>query len=364
MKKIISAVLAVMMLLSYITALAAETDRAILLCYNGEGKLVYSALMKKGEYTSIPPEYESAEKKVYDVDGEKFMTIEEYDAVSGATATAAPEATEEPAQTAAPTATPKATATPKPAAASTADTPYEKAADGVYAPALVTNIVQSANTDDEEVYTLTVYYQGHEVTVDIEEDLAISTAPAEYAEIKGQTAGALKKGDVICMTANIAGTRIKELDFITRPVREDIVTNNTNYGADFEDLFAANGKVAGKWNYQKYGSGVTNDKYSFAYGLVADVNANTLTLLNKSGVTDDALEIDLAGNAYVYSCDVSAKDYDFELGGIYDIETTIPSSELREDKVELDDSYSYNYALVRLVEGTATDIVLFNNYNY
>lgn len=362
-KKIISIILAALMLLSMTTVFAeTKTSRAILLCYDDAGKLVYSTLMKIGEYVSIPSEYESAAKKVYDIGSEKFMTIEEYDAISGATETAAPEATASPEATAAPTATPKATAAPKPSSTTDTNSPYEKAAYGINAPALVTEVAMSVNSNNEDVYAVTVLYHGEEMTIPVNADLKISTAPAAYADVAGQTAGSLEAGDVVCMTANLAGDKIKRVDLLFRPTAEDIATGDTDYGTNFERLFTTGGTVAGQWAYQKYGSSISRDKYSYAFGIVAEKNGGTITLINKSENPDDALYIDVNDNAYVYACDVSGKEYSFEIGNKGDIQT-LPSKVMNGDTVVLSEDYVYNYALVRMVEGEATDIVVFNNYN-
>lgn len=328
-------------------------DRAVLMCYD-DGRLVYSSLLKSenGAFnTDIPDEYNDTDKKIYYVGSN---TIADFDDAEKAT----------PEETAEPSVSPSPEASAKPTAAPEANkTPYEKAADGVFASALVTDVARSINGDGEEITSLTVYYQGNEVVLPVEDDVKISTAPKAHADLRGQTAESLKKGDVICTSANIAGTRIKTLDLIMRPTKEDIVTSNSDYGDNFEDLFVSGSLVANKWQYEKYGSKLSDAKYSYAFGIVGTANDRVLTLLNNSGGRYRAMEIDLDENTYVYSCDTSGKDYDFYLGGIYDIETTLPSSLLR-DRIALDDSYSYNYALVRMVEGTTTDIVTFNNYNY
>ena len=369
-KKLLSFILAAVMALP-LTVFAEsaaikdmDNDRAVLMCYDG-GKLVYSSLLKSenGAFdVEIPDEYKNTYKKLYYVGTDTFADFDDAEKVT-------PEETAEPAVSPSPEPTPSASPEPspspasKPTAAPKAETPYEKAADGVFASALVTNVARSINSDDEEITSLTVYYQGNEVVMPVEDDVKISTAPKAHADLAGQTAASLKKGDVICTSANIAGTRIKTLDLIMRPTKEDIVTSNSDYGDNFEDLFVSGALVANKWQYEKYGSKLSDAKYSYAFGIVGTANDRVLTLLNNSGGRYRAMEIDLDKNTYVYSCDTSSKDYDFYLGGIYDIETTLPSSLLR-DRITLDDSYSYNYALVRMVEGTATDIVTFNNYNY
>lgn len=359
-KKILSLVLAAAMLASF-TAVFAEnkTDRAIIMCYDG-GKLVYAKLVKSDNIIidagEVSSQYENT--KIYYIDEQRFEDFN---------SSAAPAPTEVPVQTAAPEATTKPvnTAAPKPTAAPTANTPYEKEVDAIYALALVTDVAAGINANGEEVTSLKLLYRGKESGADIAQDITISSAPDEYSYLAGAPAGSLKKGDVICMSANIAGTKIKTIDLLLRPVSEDIVTGSADYGVNFEKLFTTGGTVANQWQYLKYGASVSKgSRYQYAFGVVASSNKNSITLLNKSTHMNDALEIDVNPEAYVYTCDTSGKEYEFELGGVYDIAGTIPASLLREDEIILDDTYSYNYAFVRVVDGTATDIVLFNNYNY
>ena len=339
-------------------------NRAVLMCYES-GKLVYSTLLKSenGAFiTEIPDEYADTDKKVYYINTAEFADFDEVETV-----TPEPEATPEVTPT--PTATPEATPTPagtaKPASTpEPEDSPYKKAVDAIYAPALVTEVMRSTNADGAENTTLIVYYQGNEVSVPIEDKITISSASTSCEYMKGQTAASLEAGDVIYMLANVAGTKIKTLELIMRPTAEDIATGDGDYGTNFETLFTTGNGVAGKWQYEKYGQRMSNAKYSYAFGIIAAKSSGTLTLINKSKNPDDALDIDLDPDAYVYSCNVNGKNYAFDLGGIHDIETSLPTSVLKGDEVELDDSYSYNYALVRMVNGTATDIIVFNNYNY
>ena len=340
--------------------------RAVLMCYDG-GKLVYSTLLKSENdafIVEIPDEYKDTYKKVYYIDTEIFENLDDVEtAASDTEVTATPEATATPKPKVTPrpetAAQPEATA--KPAATVDPDSPYKKAVDAIYAPALVTDVMRSSDADGAENTTLTVYYQGKEVVVPISDEITISSAPTYCADMKGQTAASLEAGDVIYMAANNAGTKIKTLDLIMRPTYEDIVTSDEDYGSDFESVFTAGSKVAGKWTYENFGQRLSRSKYSYAFGIVAKKTSTTLTLINKRRRT---LYIDLHPDAYVYSCDVSGKNYVFDMGGIYDIETSLPSSALNKSDFELDDTNSYNYALVRLVDGTATDIVVFNNYNY
>jgi hypothetical protein len=65
----------------------------------------------------------------------------------------------------------------------------------------------------------------------------------------------------------------------------------------------------------------------------------------------------------VYTCDVSNKN-EVEIASVGDITSTIPKSTFDKDNtIDFTNDYSYNYALVRVVDGTATDIVVYENYN-
>ena len=372
-KKLLSLLLAAVMTLpmtAFAESMAIEdkgNERAILLCYSG-GKLVYSTLLKSenGAFIAeIPDEYADTDKKVYYINTAEFADFDEVETVASdteVTGTTEPAVTPEPSSTPTPEVTPIPETTAKPTAApSDTDSPYKKAVDSIYAPALVKDVMRSTNADGAANTSLTVYYQGKEVVVPVEDEITISSAPSICADMKGQTAASLEAGDVIYMAANPSGTKIKTLDLIMRPTYEDIVTSDEDYGSDFETVFTTGNKVAGKWQYENFGDRLSKAKYSYAFGIVAKKTSDTLTLMNKRR---RSLYIDLHPNAYVYSCDVSGKDYVFDNGGIYDIETSIPASAFNRDGFALDDSYSYNYALVRLVDGTATDIVVFNNYNY
>ena len=335
-KKIIALVLAASAVMG--SAAFAQTfklestagTKAIVMCYDENGKLVYSKLCKAENDSfeaDIPSEYDGMRKRVYYVDA-------------------------------------KPTATPKPTSKPSEYPPiYEKAVDAIYAPALVKDVETRTNSNDEDMYAVTLFYHGKEMTIGIEEDLTISTAPEEYSSMKGKTMDSLQRGDVICLTANVAGDTIRTVDFIFRPTEEDIATGDTDYGTNFEKLFAANNKVANQWTVMKYGEKPSSDRYQYAFGIIGKKDGNVLTLINKDGDEDNAIEVDMQSDTMVYTCAVDGKEYEVEIGDTSSIETTIPKSMFDRGPVELNDDYSYNYALVRMVDGIATDIILYNNYN-
>ncbi len=336
----------------------AET-RAILVCYDNDGTLIYSKLLKSEDGTfDVPAEYVDTTMKIYFVSSKELKDVEVNDKTD-AEPTTAP--TAEP--TTEPTAAPTAAPTVKPTSTPLSSTPYEKEVDSIYAPALVEEVETAVDANGDDVYAVTLFYCGKEMKIGIDEDLTISTAPEEYSYMAGKDMSSLEKGDVICLTANIAGDTIRNVDFIFRPTEEDIATGETNYGTDFEKLFSQSGQVAGKWSVLRYGAKASSDRYQYAFGIIGSVNGSSLTLINKSGDTNKTIDIDVSPRAYVYTCDVSGKEYEVEIGDTSDITATIPKSVLSNDTIELTDIYSYNYALVRVVDGTATEVILYNNYN-
>lgn len=334
---------------------SGEGSRVILSCYDETGKLVYNNIYPKNESGSfemnIPQEYKDLTKRVYFVETKEFSDVIIQDVPDS---TPAPTATPSPSETAKPE--PTKTPSSKPSI-------YEKETDAIYAPALVKDVETQTNSDGEDIYAVTVFYQGREMTIGIEEDLTISTAPQEYEFMEGKRMDSLQRGDVMCMTANIAGDTIRTVDFVFRPTAEDIATGDEDFGESFEKLFSANGSVAGKWSVMEYGASSSSDRYEYAFGIVGKKDNNTLTLINKSGDEDTALEIDIQNDTIVYVCNVDGKEYDVELADTSGIETTIPNNAFNNGPVDLNDDYSYNYALVRLVDKTATEVILYNNYN-
>ncbi len=344
---------------------AHGSQRAVIMCYDN-GALVYSALCRAEDDSfraEIPEKYKDAKKKMYIADTREFVDI------NAPEETQSPEVSPEPSESPAPTTAPSATEEPystvKPSAAPQNAYPsvYEKALDAIFAPGIVKETEIRVNGDNEEVFAVTLLYQGRETTIEIEDDLKISGAPEAYSFMNGMDASALEEGDVICVTSNIAGDRIKTLDFVFRPTDEDIVTGSGDFGVNFEKLIGENASnSSGGWTVMKYGEKPSSGRYQYAFGVIAKKNENMLTLVNKEADTDKALEIDISKDTIVYSCDVSNKN-EVEEGSVGDIFSTVSKRMFDDNKIEWEEDTSYNYALVRVVDGAATDIVLYNNYN-
>lgn len=355
MKKIISLALALTAAAGCIAfAAPVQTEpKTVLMCYDNNGALVYSKMYKAGEeiLSDLPEQYKDTKKKVYLTDTNEIKDFNE-----------TPSETAQP--TGAPTAKPSQT--PKPTKAPQSGTPsiYEKEADTLAAPAVVKNVEVRTNSNNEDVYGLTLLYLGSEITIEVAADTAFDTAPEEYAHMKGKTMGSLEEGDVVVLTSNIAGTRITGAHFIYRPQSEDIATSDNDFGTSFEKLISENGNsVAGKWQVMGYGKTPSKDRYQYAFGIVGKKSGSTLTLINKSGDEDLGIEIDIEKDTIVYLCDTAAKN-EVRIGDTAEITTTIsPSAWDKTGSITLNDDYSYNYALVRVINGTATEIVVYENYN-
>ena len=360
-----------------------QTDEniAVVSCYDENGKLCYSNMYKSedGNFSAdIPKEYKGMKTKVYFVNSKEIKEISVSDDVQPTatpsvtpTPTETPSATEKPSAT--PTAKPSATERPsattvpttKPSTKPSTDTPsiYEKVTDAIYAPAVVKE-VETTTKDGEDMYAVTLLAQGKEIKTLIENDVTFETSSEAYSFMKGKDAGNLEEGDVISLTSNVAGTRINHMYFIYRPQDEDIITGSQDFGTDFEKLITENGSsVANQWKLMKYGEKASSDRYQYAFGLIGKVGSNSLTLINKSGSTDNVIEVDTKKDTIVYTCDVSNKN-EVEIASVGDITSTIPKSTFDKDNtIDFTNDYSYNYALVRVVDGTATDIVVYENYN-
>ena len=336
-----------------------QTDEniAVVSCYDENGKLCYSNMYKSenGNFSAdIPKEYKGMKTKVYFVNSKEIKEVSVSDDVQP---TVTPSVTEKPSATTVPTT--------KPSTKPSTDTPsiYEKVTDAIYAPAVVKE-VETTTKDGEDMYAVTLLAQGKEIKTLIENDVTFETSSEAYSFMKGKDAGNLEEGDVISLTSNVAGTRINHMYFIYRPQDEDIITGSQDFGTDFEKLITENGSsVANQWKLMKYGEKASSDRYQYAFGLIGKVGSNSLTLINKSGSTDNVIEVDTKKDTIVYTCDVSNKNK-VEIASVGDITSTIPKSTFDKDNtIDFTNDYSYNYALVRVVDGTATDIVVYENYN-
>ena len=226
------------------------------------------------------------------------------------------------------TPTPRPTRTPRPAV-------YEKALDAVHAPAIVKS-VESVFVNDESCYSVSMLYQGNEVTVNVGESIEIVSAPAKDSYMVGKTADALNEGDVIHFLCNMQG-QVTSIDLIYRPDFADYITDNT----DFTTLLG-------------------NDGYSqYKMGVVIRKNKASILVSDLTGTTTD-YEVDKG--AFIYSV-ADVRTDKTELYGLG--ATAVMTSAMHPNNLDDNDCIISMsaitepvYALIRQVRGVATEIVV------
>ena len=333
-------------------------EKVVLACYDTAGILKYANIYTSendGFKVTLPEEY--ARMRAFFMESGEICEVEISDEpLATAVPTAAPQVTAEP--TAEPTATPQATEAPN----NTYPEIYKSsvAAKGAFA---VVEKVSSAVKDGDDIYKIDVLFQGEEKTIDVDANLPITTASDYFSYMRDQSMASLKKGDVIYFAYNLSKTKIKTLDFIYRPLDEEIALSTVDYGEYFEKLISHNGYVASRaaWGVDGF-SAARNAEYKYAFGIITDKSGLTMTLYPKSGLADGMKEIDLDKNTIVYRCKMSEKNK-LEIihqGGIS--KTVIPKNAYDDDdNIVFTSDYTYNYALVRMVDGVATDIIVYEN---
>ena len=252
----------------------------------------------------------------------------------------------------------------------------------------------STRIDGENYTKLTIMEDGKSKTIEAEEDEAvIKVGPRGYAY-----ASDLEFGDVIVYDTDSKGY-IKEIRVIMTAATEDNAIGGVanflksnpaatpRFGANFEDLFSLkNDAVAGvsnvkyPWTVAKYGEDLEDSQFAFGVVKERSASSNTLTLYNQAGKEDDALVIKTNADTNVYVYDITGREEVLELGDAADIALAVSSLEkdsfVMDGKVRTkdiaqwfgtinagdEDEYELanviNYAMVKMFDGVAQDIVL------
>lgn len=333
-----------------------NTDKAVLSFYE-DGSLVYSAMAswQDGSYSfDVPEQYIDDNARICYVGGGIYDVIIETPSESAVPSeSAAPSETSEPSSTGKPEATAAPAKTPHPEV-------YPKAMDAIDAFAVVKGISQTV-IEGEDYYTAEMLYQGSEITANIRASVSIVSASDASSYLIGKDAGALQDGDVIHFTTDLQG-RIKSIEFIYRPDFTDYVHSGTECGDNFSLLISASGAVANHsgWTVAAYGGTADGDN-EYAFGVPVSARNGELILADKSGNT---MDIDLDSRAMVYTVvDTSRGDKSEFSGNGYNAVTTtyVPDDMYDEDGniISWEEVEDVTYALVRIIDGTATDVVVF-----
>lgn len=303
------------------------SESMVAVCYDSDGRLIYADRINALEnrfVLDLPENY--GKIRVYDVGVNTYdVTVKE-----------------------APAQTPEATLHPA----------YEREVDAVSAFAVVENVSYTVNENSEECCAIACLYQGQEITVTVAEDTKIKSAPDAFSNLEGETAVSLKTGDVIYFATNPSRTKVTGMYLIYRPT--DVFAEDSFY-----KCFSDSGKAGGLWSVVQYGAKAPSDRYSYAFGVVAQKYDNTLVLYSHSGLYDDAVEIDYTADTITYTCDMEGKPV-FEISKAAGIKKSkISKSGIDEDdNITYSDDYTYSLALVRLVDDTASDIVVYQNVEF
>lgn len=343
-----------------VTGNALQTDYndsdsgTAVLCFYENDMLVYSAMAKiENNVYSF-----DIDEKYYDYDMRiGYIGGEVYDAVisegSSPSESAVPTATSAPVQTE----TPSATASPAPTKTPYPDI-YPRSLDAINAP-MVVKSNDATLVDGEEYYDLTVLYQGAESVISVRGSAQIKSAPDSQQYLVGMNAGALQEGDVIHLTAYASGP-IKSIEFIYRPDATDYINSDYDGGDDFRELYSDSGKVAGSWSAMSYNS-VTATGDGYIFGVPVKATRGYMILANKDG---EIKEINMAEGTIVYTVNNASKKNKTEITGTGFSSVTstfVANDDFYETPVDWTDVEDITYALVRVIDGVATDIVVFTN---
>ena len=321
------------------------SESIIVTCFDENGTLAYAttATTADGQYTAVLPDTYSS-LKAFDINKE----IYEIDMKNVGTEAPAPTT----AITEAPLASPETTASPSPTR-KPLNPSYPNELEQKLAPGVVKR-VETAMYDGEDVYKLTMLLQGVEVTVKVENDVVIEKAPSAYSETAGMDALALKKGDVVYLRTDLSGKIVKGLELIYRP--SNILKGSSGFGE-----FFTGGSLAHK---AEFGKKFPSER-TYALGVVTDKNNNVLTLYPGDGSGENMMEIEYTDDTVTYIYDLASKDDPHIAASGAIPKSSIPKRAYDGDEnITFSDEYEYSFALVRLVERTAVDIVVYENAEY
>ena len=356
--------------------LDSETYGVILAGYDGNGSLVGSQYLTVENDECIGKEingaasYKMTRINDFESDFTELNVIKtSSDSKIAPAASEAPTTSEAPTVSAVPAATkaPSATNAPHypPYAATPPPPPYERSLDSYFTFAVVKN-VSSATGDNGPEYIVDVLREGREDELHVPTDAEVVASSDYYSYMTGADASSLQEGDIVYFERNNAGTEVTAMAFMYRPVNENIMTSTENYGADFERLFSAKGRVYGSPTNEPgtvihYGKALGRDRYQYAFGAVLEKGNGYFTLINRSGVTDNAIEIATTKDTIVYTCDMSARRDALNIENQAAIKKSgIPQSEYDDDgKITFSDDWDYAYAFARVVNGVATEVVIY-----
>lgn len=335
--------------------------------FDSEGNLKYANLFEaKDNKAVIPASLSDYYLKAYDINSENMADTMSEVIVS----TPAPESTATPAPETTPAPTQAPDSTPAPTSNVNVFPPvYEKAINAVNAFSVIES-VSMEEKDGDIGYKLDFYYQGEKRSEWVGSDVSIVSAPDYANYLIDSDISSLKRGDVVYFDRGIFYKEIRQISVIFSAQSSDLITSSEDYGTNFQKLFSVNGTSVGGysgWGVQSFGAQVPSSGTKYAFGLVARREGTVLYLMNKTGLGSNMIEITAADDTIVYECDMNARQ-GIEAARINDLQSAFSTTQWNnilsfpDQAVTFDASDSYSYALVRIVDGKAMDIIVYTNY--
>lgn len=324
---------------------------AIIAAYDENGALIGSSYIGEGE-TAADAVEGAASYRIISGDDTYSVTPVPME-TSAPSPTGTPEAT--------PTASAKPVKTPIPPA-------YERELDAKYTFSVVTDVSSALDAEGEKAYRIGILYQGEKAELIVPANATIFSASDYYQELKGKDASALKAGDLVYFEKNTRGT-VRAMALIHRPLSEEPITSGADFGTDFEKLIAASGRVYATPAQEpgtvvKYSSPSFSGRYRFAYGAIMETGSGFFTLFNKSGRADNAIDVFTTDNTIVYTCDLSGKRPEIDTTAAAAIPQSFVPDTAYDDNgnVTFTEDGSYSYAFARIINGTASEVVIYTGY--
>lgn len=216
---------------------------------------------------------------------------------------------------------------------------YGNTAAAINAFAVVSDVQEFLNKNNDAVALVTVLYRGRKTDLEFDPDYSLDNM-AYGGKIE---VGDLKAGDVLRLEANLSGI-LYGADLIFRPPTTDSLSDSLEIS--------------------KIYTSVPEKERMTVYGIVAEKDSKTLVLYNAGGLEKDALYLDLDPNTVVYRYDNKLRKEKVTISSVRDIST---SEILKIDKDDNDNIINWNedsdrvYAYVRVYDGIVCDVLLFEN---
>lgn len=224
--------------------------------------------------------------------------------------------------------------------------------------------VNTVSENDDIKIELNTLFRGSEYKFTVDSDIEISSASDANAGLKNAPVSKLRAGDIVFCSTTLSG-KLRSVELIFRPTKNDIIKDVIDYGTNFEKLYSVNNTVTER-SVPISVFGVNNSqKQQYAFGLIKDVYSNGFELCNKIGQARQDINIDITNDTIVYVYDKEKKNGNIRIGDITDIlKTGFNTNALdeQENVVDWEDSFEHNYALVRMNKGTAMEVAVYLNY--